>query len=175
MKISALGRKLRTRRKQIEAAAVHGETTLLNKEELDRELGRLRPVVLACPGCRAILDPRTWREHRCMALEQFQNRLLRSRIGELQRICAEAYQVVGTFAFATNTDCTHLLDNLSVQRIVHEDVLPFILRETFLANPIDPVHTEPMALAKRAGKTGAKPATTKKASGRTPASKGKKK
>jgi hypothetical protein len=41
--ISALGLRLRKLREQIEAAAERGETKLLNKEELERELEELRP------------------------------------------------------------------------------------------------------------------------------------
>jgi cell division protein FtsB len=41
--VSALGLKLRALRDQIEAAAARGETMLLTREELDRELEDLRP------------------------------------------------------------------------------------------------------------------------------------
>jgi hypothetical protein len=50
-------------------------------------------------------------------------------IEELARICAEAYQVVGVLADDCGRfgggDIEHVLDNLSQQRLVHEDVLPF--------------------------------------------------
>lgn len=41
-RVSALGLRLRAVREQIEAAATRGETKLLNREELDRELEDLR-------------------------------------------------------------------------------------------------------------------------------------
>jgi hypothetical protein len=41
--VSALGLRLRKLREQIEAAAARGETKLLNKDELQRELDDLRP------------------------------------------------------------------------------------------------------------------------------------
>ena len=41
--VSALGLRLRAMREQIEAAAARGETTLLNHDELKRELEELRP------------------------------------------------------------------------------------------------------------------------------------
>jgi len=45
------------------------------------------------------------------------------RIEELETICAEAYQVVGLFSdFLPDAK---LLDNLSQQKLVHTDVLPF--------------------------------------------------
>lgn len=47
----------------------------------------------------------------------------------LKRICAEAYQVVGVLADEAgrfnDDDVTKVMDNLSEQRLVHEDVLPF--------------------------------------------------
>jgi hypothetical protein len=50
-------------------------------------------------------------------------------IEDLARICAEAYQVVGVLADDCGRfgggDIEHVLDNLSQQRLVHEDVLPF--------------------------------------------------
>ncbi|MBI1895803.1 MAG: hypothetical protein HYS04_04595 [Acidobacteria bacterium] len=41
-RVSALGLRLRAIREQIEVAAARGETKLLNREELDRELENLR-------------------------------------------------------------------------------------------------------------------------------------
>lgn len=41
--VSALGVRLRAVRRTIEAAAARGETTLLSREELERELTELRP------------------------------------------------------------------------------------------------------------------------------------
>lgn len=51
------------------------------------------------------------------------------RISELERICAESYQVIGVLAddcgrFGTR-EVDKALDNLSQMRPVHEDVLPF--------------------------------------------------
>ncbi|EIP9221015.1 hypothetical protein LT875_002461 [Salmonella enterica] len=52
------------------------------------------------------------------------------RIDELETVCAEAYQVVGTLACMADvfeTDAVEkILDNLSEARIVHDDVLPFV-------------------------------------------------
>lgn len=54
---------------------------------------------------------------------------MRLRIDELETICAEAYQVVGTLASLADvfeTDAVEkILDNLSEARLVHDDVLPF--------------------------------------------------
>ena len=51
------------------------------------------------------------------------------RVAELERVCAEAYQVVGVLLSDTDQfDTDHgekILDNLSEARIVHEDVLPW--------------------------------------------------
>lgn len=46
-----------------------------------------------------------------------------ARIEELETICAEAYQVVGQFSDMLPD--AKILDNLSQQRLVHKDVLPF--------------------------------------------------
>jgi hypothetical protein len=52
-----------------------------------------------------------------------------ARIDELERICAEVYQVVGILsdeAGRFDDDASiKAMDNLSQQRLVHEDVLPF--------------------------------------------------
>lgn len=52
-----------------------------------------------------------------------------SRIDELERILAEAYLVVGSLAEASglfeSPEVQKVLDNLSQQRLVHDDVLPF--------------------------------------------------
>jgi hypothetical protein len=50
-------------------------------------------------------------------------------VNELQRICSEAYQVVGSLLsdlgkFDT-PEAEKILDNLSQQRLVHDDVLPW--------------------------------------------------
>jgi len=51
------------------------------------------------------------------------------RIQELERICAEAYQVIGILADEAgrfnDPAVTKVLDNLSEQALVHDDVLPF--------------------------------------------------
>ena len=54
----------------------------------------------------------------------------------LKTICAEAYQVVGVladeagrFGGDANDDIVKILDNLSQQRLVHTDVLPFPSKE----------------------------------------------
>jgi hypothetical protein len=51
------------------------------------------------------------------------------RVAELERVCAESYQVVGVLLSDTDQfDTDHgekILDNLSEARIVHEDVLPW--------------------------------------------------
>ncbi|EAM6792400.1 hypothetical protein E0G74_01405 [Salmonella enterica] len=57
---------------------------------------------------------------------------MRLRIDELETICGEAYQVVGILAdkagvFETSTAVEKILDNLSEARLVHDDVLPFVL------------------------------------------------
>lgn len=49
-----------------------------------------------------------------------------ARIADLERICAETYQVVGILARSIESDHVNkALDNLSQQKLVHEDVLPF--------------------------------------------------
>jgi hypothetical protein len=54
---------------------------------------------------------------------------LSSRLREYERICYETYQVVGTLANDCNRFCedsvNKVLDNLSLQKIVHDDILPF--------------------------------------------------
>jgi len=51
------------------------------------------------------------------------------RIAELERICAEAYQVVGILADECgrfgDDHVIKALDNLSQAKILHDDVLPF--------------------------------------------------
>ncbi|EPT1451852.1 hypothetical protein ACVOZ6_003440 [Escherichia coli] len=59
---------------------------------------------------------------------------MRLRIDELETICAEAYQVIGALAchagvFETCEGVEKILDNLSQARIVHDDVLPFVISE----------------------------------------------
>ena len=53
----------------------------------------------------------------------------RSSIADLERICAESYQVVGWLAsecgLFDHEQVIKALDNLSEQRLVHDDVLPF--------------------------------------------------
>jgi len=50
-------------------------------------------------------------------------------VDEVRKVCAEAYQVVGSLLVDLgqfNTDrATKILDNLSEQRLVHDDVLPW--------------------------------------------------
>jgi hypothetical protein len=52
-----------------------------------------------------------------------------ARINELEMICAEAYQVVGTLLDDCgrfgDEDGDKILDNLSQHRMIHQDVLPF--------------------------------------------------
>lgn len=54
---------------------------------------------------------------------------LSSKLRDYERICAETYQVVGILALEANRfmddEVTKVLDNLSLQEIVHEDILPF--------------------------------------------------
>ena len=51
------------------------------------------------------------------------------KLRDYERICAETYQVVGVLASEANRfmedEVTKVLDNLSLQEIVHEDILPF--------------------------------------------------
>ena len=55
------------------------------------------------------------------------------RIEELERICAEAYQVVGILADECGRfDDDHvikIMDNLSQQELIHDDVLPFSCKD----------------------------------------------
>jgi len=57
---------------------------------------------------------------------------LSNKLKDLQRICEETYQVVGILAYDSNRffddSVTKALDNLSIQEIVHENVLPFTSR-----------------------------------------------
>jgi hypothetical protein len=54
---------------------------------------------------------------------------LSSKLREYEIICAEAYQIIGVLAHDANRffddDVTKILDNLSMQEIVHENILPF--------------------------------------------------
>ena len=56
-------------------------------------------------------------------------RWLERRVDELEQVCAETYQVVGVLADEAgrfdDDDVIKVLDNLSEQRLVHEDVIPF--------------------------------------------------
>lgn len=47
-----------------------------------------------------------------------------TRIEELERLCAEAYQVIG--CFSDYLPDAKILDNLSQAKLVHDDVLPFV-------------------------------------------------
>lgn len=53
----------------------------------------------------------------------------KSKKSQYERLCGEAYQVVGVLASEANrfhdVEVNKILDNLSFQQIVHEDVLPF--------------------------------------------------
>lgn len=57
------------------------------------------------------------------------NERLRARVEQLEQVCAEAYQVVGSMASDLGVfeePCiTKALDNLSSMSLLHEDVLPF--------------------------------------------------
>lgn len=58
------------------------------------------------------------------------SKALNKRIKDLERICGETYQVVGSLAgdlgvFGSSEEVRKVLDNLSQQRLVHHDVLPF--------------------------------------------------
>lgn len=56
-----------------------------------------------------------------------------ARINELEMICAEAYQVVGSLLDDCgrfgDEDGDKILDNLSQHRMIHEDVLPWGSRQ----------------------------------------------
>lgn len=56
-------------------------------------------------------------------------RSLQRRIEELETICAEAYQVVGSLADDAGRfqedDVEKILDHLSQMKIIHPDVLPW--------------------------------------------------
>lgn len=59
---------------------------------------------------------------------------MKLRIDELETICAEAYQCVAVLAIAANEfednpQVIKLLDNLCEARLVHDDVLPFSVKE----------------------------------------------
>ncbi|UTC25988.1 dtDP-6-deoxy-L-hexose 3-0-methyltransferase [Phage vB_KsaM-C1] len=59
------------------------------------------------------------------------NKLL-ERIAELETVCAESYQVVGVLAdaagvFETSGAVSKAMDNLSAAKLVHQDVLPFVV------------------------------------------------
>ena len=58
------------------------------------------------------------------------------RAQELERICAEAYQAVGILADEAgrfnDASVTKVMDNLSRQELLHEDVLPFPCRQPFV-------------------------------------------
>jgi hypothetical protein len=51
------------------------------------------------------------------------------RIMELERICDEAYQVIGSIAgefhIMESPDVQRVLDNLSEKKLVHKDILPW--------------------------------------------------
>lgn len=55
---------------------------------------------------------------------------LSSKLKDYERICTETYQVVGILAEESNRfmddEVTKVLDNLSSQKIVHENILPFL-------------------------------------------------
>ncbi|WP_439954879.1 hypothetical protein [Klebsiella pneumoniae] len=62
---------------------------------------------------------------------QEDNRRLMARVKELGTVCAESYQVVGALANVggvfNELPVIKALDNLSAQKLVHTDVLPFSL------------------------------------------------
>lgn len=64
-----------------------------------------------------------------------------NEIEKLQRICAEAYQVVGILADDAgrfHEDAVErVLDNLSEQALIHDNVLPFPSGETVNQPPFD--------------------------------------
>ncbi len=51
------------------------------------------------------------------------------RIDELERICAELYQVIGVLAYyagvSGHIDVNRAMDNASRHRLVHRDLLPW--------------------------------------------------
>ena len=57
------------------------------------------------------------------------NAELRARVEELEIICSESYQVVGNLSYEHGVFCnektTKALDNLSQQKRIHHDVLPY--------------------------------------------------
>lgn len=55
---------------------------------------------------------------------------LQEQVEELSRICSEAYQVVGALADPDNPKSVKILDNLSQLKMVHEDVLPYLLKSS---------------------------------------------
>lgn len=59
------------------------------------------------------------------------NKRLTARVEELETVCAESYQVVGALAdmggVFNELPVIKALDNLSAQKLVHTDVLPFSL------------------------------------------------
>lgn len=54
---------------------------------------------------------------------------LKKRVEELEMICAEGYQVIGILADEcgrfVDSDVNKAMDNLSQQKMIHDDVLPF--------------------------------------------------
>jgi hypothetical protein len=56
------------------------------------------------------------------------------KLRDYERICDETYQVVGVLASEANRfmddEVTKVLDNLSLQEIVHEDIIPFSNKKT---------------------------------------------
>ena len=64
-----------------------------------------------------------------LAFAQFENKRFRAHIQELEIICSESYQVVGNLSHEHKVFChkktTKALDNLSQQKRIHHDVLPY--------------------------------------------------
>lgn len=59
-----------------------------------------------------------------------------TRVKELERICAELYQVIGQLARAhhdclSHPDVQKALDNAAAGRLVHDDLLPFPKRKLY--------------------------------------------
>ncbi len=86
-----------------------------------------------------LLDPEYMKAYVDGCYESFEMQLeeiaqLKARIEELGTLCGEAYQVVGVLSddcgrFADD-EVQHVLDNLSDQKLIHKDVLPFPSKET---------------------------------------------
>lgn len=113
-----------------------GINPAINAYEVADEIERLRTRLEIDPGHQ--YDGIATRDVTIKLLE-LEAAKQRARERELCRICAEAYQVVGSMLsdigrFGTGVG-TKILDNLSQQKLVHDDVLPW---PSFSSAPITP-------------------------------------